>query len=387
METKSNKRLLSLDILRGITIAGMILVNNPGSWNYVYAPLQHASWNGLTPTDLIFPFFMLIMGVSTFIALRKFNFEPSKPLLRKIAKRTLLIFLTGVALSWFAVSLRTYHSLAAEGLGFFERWGRAMTNFEKIRILGVMQRLALSYGITSLIVVFVKHRYIPHIIGVTLVGYILLVYFGNGYATEGYNLLAVTDQSILGLNHMYVEYGVDPEGILSTIPCIAHVLIGFYIGKILIEKKDNDQRMLQLFIIGTVFTFLGLLLDYGFPINKKIWTSTFVLSSCGMGILFLALLIYIIDVKGYKKWTSFFEVFGVNPLFIYVLAGVVAITLGGIRFDYAGEKVSAKGYFYSQILQPIFGNYVGSLVFALLFVGLLWAVGYVLYKKRIYIKL
>ncbi|MDO4229909.1 MAG: DUF5009 domain-containing protein [Capnocytophaga sp.] len=387
MEKKVNNRLLSLDILRGITIAGMILVNNPGSWNYVYTPLGHASWNGLTPTDLIFPFFMLIMGVSTFIALRKFNFEPSKPLLRKIIKRTLIIFLIGIALSWFAVSLRTYHSLAEENLGFLERWAKAITNFEKIRILGVMQRLALSYGITSLIVIFVKHKYIPYIIATILVGYIFLLHLGNGYATEGYNLLAVTDQNILGLNHMYVEYGVDPEGILSTIPCIAHVLIGFYIGKILVEKKDNDQRMLQLFIIGTVFTFLGLLLSYGFPINKKIWTSTFVLTSCGMGILFLALLIYIIDVKGHKKWTPFFETFGVNPLFIYVLAGVIAITLGGIRFDYGGEIVSAKGYFYSQVLQPLFGDYVGSLVFALLFVGLLWSVGYILYKKRIYIKL
>ncbi len=387
METKASSRLLSLDILRGITIAGMIMVNNPGSWEYIYAPLQHADWNGLTPTDLIFPFFMMIMGVSMFIALRKFNFEVSAPLLRKIIKRSFLIFLIGLGLSWLSVSFRTYHSLSEESLGFFERIFKSIANFHDLRTLGVMQRLAISYGVTSLIVIFVKHKYIPHIIITTLIGYVLLLFFGNGYATEGYNLLATTDQNILGINHMYVEYGVDPEGILSTIPCIAHVLLGFYFGKILMEVKDNQVRMLQLFIIGTALVFSGLLLAYGFPLNKKIWSSTFVMVSCGMGAQFLSLLIYIIDVKGRKKWTPFFEAFGVNPLFIYVLAGVFAIVLGGIRFTYEGKILSLKGYLYAHVLQPAFGNYFGSLIFALCFVGLLWLFGYILYKKRIYIKL
>lgn len=384
MKTKVSNRLLSLDILRGITIAGMILVNNPGSWEYVYVPLQHATWNGLTPTDLIFPFFMFIMGVSIFIALRKFNFEPSKPLLKKIIKRTFLIFLIGLGLSWFSISINTYNSLANEGLGFFDRFITAIINFENLRILGVMQRLALSYGITSLIVIFVKHRHIPFLIISILVGYMLLLYFGNGYVTEGYNLLAVTDQSILGLNHMYVEYGIDPEGVLSTIPCIAHVLIGFYIGKILTETQDNTSRMLQLFVIGTTFMFVGFLLSYGFPINKKIWSPTFVLTSCGMAILFLSLLIYIIDVKECKNWTTFFEVFGVNPLFIYVLAGVAASVIEGIIIS---QEISLKDYFYINALEPFLGNYLASVVFSLLFVIGMWAIGYILYKKKIYIKL
>lgn len=384
MKTKVSNRLLSLDILRGITIAGMILVNNPGSWEYVYVPLQHATWNGLTPTDLIFPFFMFIMGVSIFIALRKFNFEPSKPLLKKIIKRTFLIFLIGLGLSWFSISINTYNSLANEGLGFFDRFITAIINFENLRILGVMQRLALSYGITSLIVIFVKHRHIPFLIISILVGYMLLLYFGNGYVTDGYNLLAVTDQSILGLNHMYVEYGIDPEGVLSTIPCIAHVLIGFYIGKILTETQDNTSRMLQLFVIGTTFMFVGFLLSYGFPINKKIWSPTFVLTSCGMAILFLSLLIYIIDVKECKNWTTFFEVFGVNPLFIYVLAGVAASVIEGIIIS---QEISLKDYFYINALEPFLGNYLASVVFSLLFVIGMWAIGYILYKKKIYIKL
>lgn len=387
MKTISNNRLLSLDILRGITIAGMILVNNPGSWDYIYAPLQHAQWNGLTPTDLIFPFFMMIMGVSTFIALRKFKFEPSKPLLKKILKRTFLIFLIGLGLSWFSVSINTYNALAEENLGFFSRFVKATTNFQDLRILGVMQRLAISYGLTSLIVIFVKHKHIPLIVLGILLGYTFIVYLGNGYATEGYNLLAITDQKILGLSHMFVEYGVDPEGILSTIPCIAHVLIGFYFGKILMEIKDNKERMLQLFIIGTIFTFVGLLFSYGFPLNKKIWSSTYVLVSCGMGASFLSLLIYIIDVKNYKKWTTFFEVFGVNPLFIYVLAGVLATIIEGIIINVGENNMGLKDFLYANVFQQLFGSFLGSMIYAILFVILTWGVGYILYKKKIYIKL
>lgn len=387
MKTISNNRLLSLDILRGITIAGMILVNNPGSWDYIYAPLQHAQWNGLTPTDLIFPFFMMIMGVSIFIALRKFKFEPSKPLLKKILKRTFLIFLIGLGLSWFSVSINTYNALAEENLGFFSRFVKAITNFQDLRILGVMQRLAISYGLTSLIVIFVKHKHIPLIVSGILLGYTFIVYLGNGYATEGYNLLAITDQKILGHSHMFVEYGVDPEGILSTIPCIAHVLIGFYFGKILMEIKDNKERMLQLFIIGTIFTFVGLLFSYGFPLNKKIWSSTYVLVSCGMGASFLSLLIYIIDVKNYKKWTTFFEVFGVNPLFIYVLAGVLATIIEGIIINVGENNMGLKDFLYANVFQQLSGSFLGSMIYAILFVILTWGVGYILYKKKIYIKL
>ena len=387
MEAKASSRLLSLDVLRGITIAGMILVNNPGSWGHIYAPLRHVEWNGLTPTDLIFPFFMFIMGISTFISLRKFNFEFSVPTLRKILKRTFVIFLIGLGLSWLGVSFGTYHGLAADNLGFWERLSRSVTNFEHLRILGVMQRLALTYGITSLIAIFLKHKYIPYIIVVGLIGYFLLLLFGNGFATEGYNILAVTDQSILGLNHMYTEFGLDPEGILSTIPAVCHVLIGFYCGKILMETKDNQQRMLHLFIIGAILTFSGFLLSYGCPINKKIWSPTFVLTTCGLGATFLSLLIWIIDVKGYKKWSVFFESFGVNPLFIYVLAGVMATLADGIHFGTNGVTTNPKSYLYNDLLQPVFGDYFGSLLFALIFVFVAWLVGNVLYKKHIYIKI
>lgn len=387
-QTTSN-RLLSLDILRGITIAGMILVNNPGSWGSVYAPLRHAEWNGLTPTDLIFPFFMFIMGISTYISLRKFNFEYSKATVQKIIKRTVVIFLIGLGLAWFGLSVGTFRALSEDGLVFFDRLFQSITNFEHIRILGVMQRLAITYGITSLIAIFVKHKYIPYIIVVTLSAYFLLLLFGNGFEFSENNIISVIDRAVLGVNHLYKDAGVaiDPEGLLSTIPATCHVLVGFLCGKILMEVKDNPTRITRLFITGTILTFAGLLLSYGCPINKKIWSPTFVLATCGLASNFLALLIWIIDIKGYKKWSVFFESFGVNPLFIYVLAGVLSIVIDNITFVYNGETISLHGFIYNQILQPAFGDYLSSLLYALLFVTVTWFVGNILYKKKIYIKI
>ena len=371
MNVTSNKRLLALDVMRGITIAGMILVNNPGSWGYVYSPLKHAQWNGLTPTDLIFPFFMFIMGISTYISLRKYNFTFSTPAALKIIKRTIVIFLIGIAINWFAL-LCYYHDPLP---------------FAQIRVLGVMQRLALCYGASALIALLIKHKYIPYLIVALLVGYFILLITGNGFAYNETNILSIVDRSILGDAHMYQDNHIDPEGLLSTIPSIAHVLIGFCVGKLLMEVKDINEKLERLFLVGTILTFLGFLLSYGCPINKKIWSPTFAIVTCGLGSSFLALLIWIIDVKGYKSWSRFFESFGVNPLFIYVMAGVLAVLLGNIRIPFDGTTTSLHSYIYKGILQPLLGDYPGSLAFALLFVALNWSVGYILYKKKIYIKI
>jgi len=272
-------------------------------------------------------------------------------------------------------------------MGLLERLGRSITNFEQLRILGVMQRLAITYGVVSLIAILVKHKYIPYIIILTLLGYFFILLFGNGFEPGGDNILAIIDQKILGLSHMFEEFGLDPEGILSTIPAISHVLIGFWCGKILMETKDNTQRMLDLFIIGVSLAFAGYLLSYGCPVNKKIWSPTYVLVTCGMGAAFLSLLIWIIDVKKYKRWCTPFESFGVNPLFIYVLAGVMATIAESIYITIKDNVISIKDYSYEYILTPVLGEYSGSLVYALVFVFITWLVGYILYKKEIYIKI
>lgn len=389
MNVSSKKqRILALDILRGITIAGMIMVNNPGSWGHVYAPLRHAAWNGLTPTDLVFPFFMFIMGISTYISLRKFNFEFSNAVALKILRRTVVIFLIGLGISWFS-HFCFYWGSAPDGLGFGEKLWVAVWSFDTIRILGVMQRLALCYCAAALVALVMDHRRIPWLIAVLLAGYTVLLLCGNGFAYDESNVLSVVDRAILTPAHMYRDNGIDPEGLLSTLPSIAHVLLGLCVGRMLFDKtvKSKEEQILRLFLVGTVLTFAGFLLSYGCPLNKKVWSPTYVLVTCGLASSFLALLTWIIDVKGRRKWTPFFEAFGVNPLFMYVLGNLLAILFGAVSFPWGDGSVSVHHLLYQMLLVPLFGPLAGSLAYALLFVGINWCIGYPLYKRRIYIKI
>ncbi|MCC8154536.1 MAG: DUF5009 domain-containing protein [Tannerellaceae bacterium] len=362
-------RLLSLDVMRGITIAGMIMVNNPGSWNYVYAPLLHARWDGLTLTDLVFPFFMFIMGVSMFFSLRKYNFTLTQDSVIKIIKRTVLIFLVGLGLNLFSHLMR---------YGF--------TNFEHLRMLGVMQRLAIAYGAGSLIGLAINHKYLLQVAGGLMIFYWALLALTDSMILSEHNIIAVIDSTILGQSHLYTDrladgtiIAFDPEGLVSVIGSIAHVLIGFYVGKMIMDsKKDNELIIRNLFILGTILLFIGLLLSYGCPINKKLWSSTFVLVTCGFASLFLALLIWIIDINGKYKWPLFFESFGINPLCLYVQAAVLSVLL-----SYCG----IQSFIYNDVLVPVVGNYAGSVIWAIFFVILNWIPGYFLYKRQIYIKL
>jgi len=393
-QTQTNTRLLSLDVLRGITISGMILVNNPGSWGSIYAPLEHAQWNGLTPTDLVFPFFMFIMGVSMYLSYKKFDFKLSRQTFTKLLRRSVLLFLIGLALGWFGLFCRGLNGLRGEDLTLVEKIGQAANNFGDLRILGVLQRLALVSFFGSLTVLLFRPKRIPWLIGFILIFYWILMAASGSYEASESSLISIIDRAVLGVSHMYTEHlpdgsaiAFDPEGLLSTLPCIAHVLLGFWAGKIISESKDNGVRIQKLFIFGTILLFLGFLLDYGFPINKKIWSSSFVLATCGLATLLLGLLIWIIDMKGRKHWSVFFESFGVNPMFIFVMAGIFSILLSNIGFMYYGEWISTKGFIYSQWLTPVFGEMMGSFVFAVLFVCLNWMIGHILYKRKIYIKL
>ncbi|MDE6396397.1 MAG: DUF5009 domain-containing protein [Muribaculaceae bacterium] len=384
------QRLLALDILRGITIAGMILVNNPGSWGHIYAPLEHASWNGLTPTDLVFPFFMFIMGVSTYFSLRKYDFKLSASAAWKILLRTVVIFLIGMGIAWLSLTLR---GITGE-LSFWE----SITQFDHIRILGVMPRLAICYGVGSLIALCVGRKGLPWTIGGLLVVYAIILLTGNGFEFADTNVIAVVDRAVLGVDHMYsdtingVTLKFDPEGLLSTLPSIAHMLIGFMVGGMIVRTKDNTLRINNLFILGTILTFSGFLLDFGMPINKKIWSPTFVLTTCGLAASFLGLLIWIIDIKGYKKWCRFFEAYGVNPLFMYVLGAVLSIIISFVKISWSGAEsgiISIKGFIYKAIMIPVAGGdeTLASFFFAISFVLVTWICGYYLYKNKIYIKI
>jgi predicted acyltransferase len=231
-----------------------------------------------------------------------------------------------------------------------------------------------------------------------LVAYSAILLCGNGYLFSETNILYIIDHKVLGEAHLYsdtiddVTLKFDPEGLTSTLPAIAHMLIGFVCGSLIMKTRDNSVRINQLFIVGTILTFAGFLLSYGLPINKKIWSPTFVLTTCGLASSFLALLIWIIDIKGYRRWCKFFEVFGINPLFLYCSGAILSIVLGAIKVPYVAAEdgvISIHGLIYDGLLMPLTANHAtfASLCFAILFVMLNWLIGYILYKKEIYIKI
>lgn len=342
-----SQRLLSLDILRGITIAGMLLVNNPGSWGNLYEPLGHAEWIGLTPTDLVFPFFMFVMGVSMFFSLRKFEFKLSGSAMYKICRRTIILFLIGWAVQWFSMGLRT---IFVPDYSFAARW------IDHLRILGVFQRLALVYFFGSVLALTVKTKFMPWLIGAILVAYAVILGMGHGYEFSMNNIVSKVDLSILGDDHMYHEsaYGlsmpIDPEGILSTLACVAHVLIGFMVGKIIIEHKDNTNRAARIALLGFAMLLGGWLLSYGIPCSKKIWTSSYVLITCGLAASVLALLLWVIDVKGRDKWCRFFQAFGVNPLFCYLMGTILSIAFGVVVLGHSADFKRADTKLATELL-------------------------------------
>lgn len=356
----SSRRLISLDVLRGITVAGMILVNNSGG-KYAYAPLKHAEWNGLTPCDLVFPFFIFMVGISTYISLSKFDFKISWGVSRKILKRTLLILIIGWAITWFA------HICKGDFLPF-----------DHVRVLGVLPRIAICYCVVSFIALLMNHRYIIGLIVSLLIIYTIILLFGNGYECNDNNILAIIDKSIFGEAHLYKKSPIDPEGFTSTVSAIAHTLIGFYCGKLMAQYQQIDKKVIQLFVLGFIMMAVGLLFIDILPLNKRIWSPTFVLTTCGLCAMLLATLMYFIDIREKKGWCTFFIIFGVNPLFIYVLSEVLAVLFGNF---------GVRDLVFSLLVSIFSDLYISSTIYAVLFTLLLGATGYPLYKNKIYIKL
>lgn len=360
-------RLMSLDVFRGMTVVFMIIVNTPGTWNHVYAPLRHASWHGCTPTDLVFPSFLFISGVAMWYSLRKFNFEFSGPALFRVLRRVALIFAVGLFLNIFPRFVRDYDTL---------------------RIMGVLQRIALAWGLGAVIVLAIKKNYIWIATAVILLGYWALIYFMGGsdpYSLEG-NYARTVDLAIFGENHLYKGFGVpfDPEGLLSTLPATATVLLGFMTGGLITSKGNSWKTVGWLSFVGVVLIGAGLLWGEYFPINKPIWTSSYVLYAGGIGMVILALLFTIVDIWNLKGWTGFFNTFGTNALFTYVLAGMLTKTLLVIK---VGE-VSLYNWIFTHICSPLFREQkLASLLFPLILVTVIWALGYILYRKKIIIRL
>lgn len=362
-------RYLSLDIFRGLTICFMIIVNTPGDYEYTFAPLLHAPWHGFTPTDLVFPSFLFAVGNAlSFVALKWVD-QPTGVVVQKILRRTLLIFILGFLMYWFP--------FVEQGPG-----GWAFKPFSDTRVLGVLQRIALCYGAAAGMVYLLRPRVAIVLTLLILVGYRLVMNAYGDLTLEG-NAVLRFDRWLMGERHLYHGEGVafDPEGWLSTLPAIGNVMIGYFAGRYIQQKGKTYEGLAHLLLAGSVLLVLGYFWDSSFPINKKLWTSSFVLYTCGLDLLILSAVIYMVEFRQFTRGAHFFEVFGKNPLFIYLLSEVGVILMWTFTVD--GQPLYL--WLYNTLFRPI-GFYWGSLAFALWWMLTCWLAGWWMDRRRIYIR-
>jgi len=384
METAKSDRLLSLDVFRGITIMGMILVNNPGSWGSIYPALEHAAWNGVTPTDYIFPFFLFIVGVAITLSLtkRKERGDDQKKLIFQIFRRAIMIFLIGMVL---------------HGFPYF--------NLSTIRIPGVLQRIAVVYFFASFIFLKANWKTQAYLAGSFLIFYwiIMTVIPVPGYGMPNLYVPVITDalgkplfspnlagwlDNLLLPGHLWRQTKVwDPEGLLSTIPAISTALCGVLLGAWLRTNNDKVTKVVWMFIFGNIGIVLATIIDMWFPINKSLWTSSFVLFNAGMALHFFALCYWFIDVKGITWWTKPFTVYGTNAIAVFFLSGIVGRLMGLIEVaNTAGKNVNLQDYLYGKFfmswLAPLHASLAWAVTYVIVWLGLMW----ILYAKKIFIK-
>lgn len=376
-------RLLSLDVFRGMTIAGMVLVNNPGTWSAIYPPLEHAEWHGATPTDLVFPFFLFIVGISIVLALGK-RVEQNginRDIYLKILRRALIIFGLGLFLATFPF----YNFTKSEWL-----------DVSNVRIMGVLQRIAVCYLFAALIFVRTNWKQQAFIAVALLLIYWALMTSINvpnceitTFDDKACNLAAYLDRAILTENHIWKQSKIfDPEGILSTLPAIATTLAGILCGHWLRSGKDDSEKVSAIFFFGVIAAAVGWIWSFWFPLNKSLWTSSYVVYTAGLALCFLGFCYWLIDIKGYKRWTKPFVIFGVNALALFIGSGLMAKLFGIIKVarDADGKAVSLQSWIFNSIFLPLASPINASLMFAISFILLWLFLMWLLYRKQIYIK-
>lgn len=370
MKNSTSSRLVSLDVFRGITIAGMILVNNPGTWSALYPPLKHAEWHGWTPTDFIFPFFLFIVGVAMTLSFKKRmeRGDDRKKLFYHALQRSVIIFLLGMFLHLFP---------------YF--------NFSTVRIPGVLQRIAVVYLIASIIYLYVKERW-QLIVSISILIFYWLAMtlipvpeYGAGNLSPDGNLAAFIDRTLMK-GHLWRE-NWDPEGILSTFPAVVTTMIGILTGRWLLKSNDKFETTSGMFVVGSILIVFGVIWDIWFPINKYIWTSSYVLFMGGLALHFLGFCYYVIEIKNIRWWTQPFLVFGMNAIASFFLSSLVAKTIGIIKITLSnGEKISLKGFIFNSLYKPFFSEINASLAFAISYVLFWYLIMLIFYKKKIFIK-
>ena len=353
----------------------MILVNTPGSWAFIYPPLKHSKWNGCTPTDVIFPLFLFIVGMSISLSMHKLKNDSISMSsgLPKIIRRTAIIFGLGLFLSAFPFD----------------------ESFSNLRIMGILQRIALCYCAGSFIYLFTSYKLrIGFILGILIAFSIALLSFtfpdgfGNSLSMNG-NLVRVIDLFILGENHMYKVSGIpfDPEGLLSTFPAICTTLIGSLAGDFISTKNSYRKISVKLLIFGIFGIIAGLILNIWFPLNKQLWSSSFVFYTAGWGSAVLSLFIWIVEVNNEDRWLRPFIIYGSNPIFIFVASSLFVRILTRIKVQSGDSVTSLYSYLYTNHFSSWAGNLNGSLLFAVTWVLIWFGIAAVLYRKKIFLKI
>ena len=403
-------RLKSLDVFRGIAIASMILVNNPGSWEQVYPPLEHAEWHGCTPTDLVFPFFLFIVGCAMSFSLSKYTqtakksggakFQlleteeqknadkkpascfvlPVSNIYWRIARRAAILFILGLLLNTSSIALDVLLNSAP------------VANFGKIRIMGVLQRIGLAYFISAIAILNLSPRNQKLLAVAVLLSYwgALTLFAVGGYTAgeltpEG-NLGGYVDRLILGSQHLYKGGPFDPEGLLSTLPAVVTVLTGYFTGEWLRVQQIKTRTSINLAICGLSCVVIGHLWGFSFPINKQLWTSSYVVFTAGWSLLLLAACYETIEVRDWK-WGRPFEIMGVNAIFLFVASGIVARILLKTHIGTGANAPTTYTWIYENRFVPWAGPLNGSLAFAVTAVLFWWLILYGMYRRGWAIKI
>jgi predicted acyltransferase len=381
-DSTPSQRLVSLDVFRGIAIASMILVNNPGSWDYIYPPLKHADWHGCTPTDLVFPFFLFIVGVAMPFSFAKYTPEnrPTRQVYLRIIRRGLVLFGLGLLLTLSTMFL----DLLLKGIAL---------DFSTMRIMGVLQRIGLAYVIAAFAVLRLSQRDLWILAGVLLFGYwgamqlIPVPGFGAGNLTAEGNLGGYIDGILLSKQHLYKGGPFDPEGLFSSLPAVVTVLVGYFTGSWLQKQQVKSRTSINLVIFGLVCLIIGILWGFVFPLNKALWTSSYVVYTAGWALLVLALCYELVEVRGLKKLGFPLEVMGLNAIFLFVGSGLFGRILIKTSIGSGENALATKTWIYQNLFSSWAGDMNGSLLFAIANIVLWWLILYCMYCRRWFFKI
>lgn len=370
----ASARYLSLDVLRGLTVCLMIIVNTPGDWGHIYAPFRHAEWHGFTLTDLVFPTFLFVVGNAMSFSMKKMASLSQSAFLLRVFKRALMIFAIGYFLNGFP-----FYKL--------ENGEVQWADFSSIRIMGVLQRIAICYALASLVVYYFGKRVVLIFsFAILLLYWAILYYFGvpgDPYSLKG-NAVRSLDLQLFDPEVLYTGFGIpfDPEGLLSSLPAIVNVIAGYLAANYIRQSQHSQNSLLKTAFLGLVLVAIARLWNPYFPINKPIWTSSYAVYAIGLDLVILSLLVYVIEVRSAKHWTYFFEVFGKNPLFLYALSGTLIMILYSIPT--ATSTVAQD--IYANLYISWLADKNASLLFAISYMLVLWCIGYVLDRRGVYLR-